>query len=132
MASHIVKGLPFLRNKESINFAITNLVDLPAKGVADFLLKESINPSCRLHCPLVLFYILQRLATDQGTDCHDRTGERSTCFPSSSHTSRKSTPSFKDLSASYIELFLQRCKNGLRSPKVVHVILKRQFEDLFE
>jgi hypothetical protein len=27
---------------------------------------------------------------------------------------------------------LQRCKNGLRSPKVVHVVLKRQFKDLFE
>jgi hypothetical protein len=34
--------------------------------------------------------------------------------------------------ASNIKLFLQRCKNGLCSPVVVHLILKRQFEDLIE
>lgn len=61
MASHIVKGLPLFRNKESINFAIPNLVDLPAKSMADFLLEESINPSSRLHCLLILFYILKLL-----------------------------------------------------------------------
>jgi hypothetical protein len=81
---------------------------------------------------LVLFYVLQVLTADQRADGHDRTGECSTGLPSSSHTSGKSTSSFKDFFASYIELFLQRCKNGLRSPKVVHVVLKRQFKDLFE
>jgi hypothetical protein len=48
------------------------------------------------------------------------------------HTSSKGSSCFKDLSAPYIQLFLQSCKNGLRSPMVVHFILKRQFEDLFK
>jgi hypothetical protein len=48
------------------------------------------------------------------------------------HAAGKSAPCFENLLASNIELFLQRCKNGLGSPKVVHVILKRQFKDLFK
>ena len=49
MASHVVKGLHFLGDKESIDFAIANLVDLAAKGMANFFLEESINPFGRLH-----------------------------------------------------------------------------------
>jgi hypothetical protein len=100
--------------------------------MADFLFEKSINLVSRLHRGSQLFYILQPLSTDQRTDCHDSTRECPTCFPSSSHASSKSTSCLKDLSTSYIELFLQSCKNRLRSPKVVHVVLKRQFEDIFK
>jgi len=132
MTSHIVKGFPFFRDKEPIDLPIANLVDLPAKGVADLLLEEIINSSRRFHCSLILFYIFKPLPSYHRANRHDGTGEGLACFSFSGHATSKSTPCFENLLASYIELFLQRCKNGLGSSKVVHVVLKRQFKDLFK
>jgi hypothetical protein len=50
----------------------------------------------------------------------------------SGHPSCQGASCFKDFSASYIELFLQGCKNGLRSTKIIHVVLEGRFENLLE
>jgi hypothetical protein len=100
--------------------------------MADFLLKKSVNPGGWFHRALQPFHILQPLSTNQRTDCHNGPRKGPTGFSFQGYPSSQCTPCLEDFSASNIELFLQRCKNGLRSPMVVHLILERQFEDLIE
>jgi hypothetical protein len=64
MASHVVKGLAFLRDKESINPTITNFVNLRAKGVTNLLSEKDIYLVGYLHRNLELFPIFQPLPTD--------------------------------------------------------------------
>jgi hypothetical protein len=132
MASRIVKGFHLLRNKESISPAVMDLMDLRTKSMADFFLKKSMNPGGWLHGALQPFHILQPLSTNQRTDCHNGPRKGPAGFTPQGHSSSKCTPRLEDILASNIKLFLQGCKNGLCSPMVVHLILKRQFEDLTE
>jgi len=107
-------------------------MDLCAKSMANFLLKQSINPGGWLHGATQPFQILQFLSTNQRTDRHDSTRKGPTSFSSQGYSSGKRTPCFEDLTASNIQLFLQRCKNGLCSPMEIHLVLKRQFEYLIK
>ena len=132
MAAHFVESLLLFGDEKSIHFAITNFMDLPAEGMAYLLFKEIINLDGRFHCSLILIYILKPFPTHQRSNCHNSTGKRSTGVSLSCHTSSQCATCFKDLSASYIELFLQSCKNGLRSSRVIHIVLESQFEDLFK
>jgi len=124
-----VEGLTLLGDKEFINPAITDLMNLRANGVPNFLFETDIYPIGYPHGNLELFFILQPLPANQRTDSHDRTGKRTTGFSSFGDPCGKDASRFKDFFASHIHFFLQSCKNGLRSPKVIHIVLKRQFKD---
>ena len=123
MPSHLMEGLSFFRNAKPVDLTVPNLVDLPAKGMADLLLKEAVNPACRPDGLPVLFYIFEPFATDQRTNRHDGSGERATCLTLPCHAPGQRTSRLKNLFASYIQFFLQSCKNGLSSPKVLHIVL---------
>jgi len=129
MASHVVKGLALLRDKESISPAITDFVNLRANGVTNLLSEKNICLIGYLHRKLELFFIFQPLPADQRTDGQDCTGKGTTGFSPFGDPCGKSARRLKDLFASYIQFFLQSCKNGLRSPKVIHIVLKRRFKD---
>jgi hypothetical protein len=129
MASHVVKGLALLRDIEPIGPTITDFVNLRAKGVTHLLSEKNIYLIGYLHRNLELFFIFQPLPADQRTDGHDRTGQGTTGLSPFGDPCGKSTSRFKDFFASYVQFFLQSCKNGLRSPKVIHIVLKRQFKD---
>ena len=64
MASHIVKGLALLRDKESIDPAITDFVNLRANGVSNLLSEKDIYLIGCLHRNLELFFIFQPLPAD--------------------------------------------------------------------
>ena len=129
MASHMVKGLALLRDKESVNPAITDFVNLRANGVANLLFEKDIYPIGYLHRNLELFFIFQPLPTDQRTDGQDCTGKGTAGLSPLRNPCRKSTSRFKDFFTSHVQFVLQSCKNGLRSPKVIHIVFKRQFKD---
>jgi hypothetical protein len=102
MASHFMKGLTFFRDAKPVDPAVPNLMDLPAKGVADLVFKASINPGRWLHGLSVLLYVFNPFTADQRTDSHNSARERSACLSLSGHTSGQGTARFKDFSASHI------------------------------
>jgi hypothetical protein len=107
-------------------------MNLRAKGVANFLFEKEIYPIGHFHRNLELLFIFQPLPADQRTDGHDRTGQGTTGLSPFGDPCGKSTSRLKDFIASHIHFFLQSCKNGLGSPKIIHIVLQRQFKDLFE
>ena len=121
-----MKGFPLLRDEEPINPPIPDLVNLPAEGMANLFLKEGVNPDGGFHRFPVLWDVFDPFPADDRTHCHDGAGEGTAGFSLSRDPAGQRTSRFKNLFASNIQLFLQGCKNGLRSPKVVHVILERQ------
>jgi len=128
--THIMKGFSLFGNEEAIDFSVPNLVDLPAKAMADFLSKGIIYPLGYAHRFSILFLVFQPLPAHQAAYPHNGARERATGFPLSGHTSGQGTSGLKDILASHIQFVLQSCKNGLGSTEIVHVILKGQFEDL--
>jgi hypothetical protein len=64
MASHMVKGLALLRDIKPIGPTIADLMNLRAKGVANFLFEKEIHPIGYFHRNLELFFIFQPLPAD--------------------------------------------------------------------
>jgi len=87
MTSHFVKGLPFFRDAKPVDPAVPNLVDLPAKGMADLIFKARINPGRWHHGLSVLLYVFNPFTADQRTDSHNSAREGSACLSLSGHTS---------------------------------------------
>lgn len=121
-----MKGFTLLRDEEPISPPIPDLVNLPAKGVANLFLKARVDLRCGFHGFPVLWDVLDPFPADDRTHCHDGAGEGTAGFSLPRNAAGQGAPRFEDLFASDIQLFLQGCKNGLRSPKIIHVILERQ------
>ena len=132
MPAHFMERFSLFGNEKAIDFSVPNLVDLPAKGMADFLLKGLIYPLGFSHRFSILFRIFQPLPAHQATKPHDGARERAACFTSPGHTPSQGASSLKNVLASHCQLFLQSCKNGLGSTEIVHVILKGQLENLIQ
>jgi hypothetical protein len=76
-----------------------------------------------------MFFVFRPLLADYRADGHDRPGQSTTSLSSFGNPCSRSTSRLKDFFASHIQFFLQSCKNALRSPKAIHVVLQRQFKD---
>ncbi len=70
----MVEGLTFFRDIESEGPAITDFVDLRAKGMTNFLSEMDIDLIGYLHRDLELFSIFQPLPAYERTNGHDRAG----------------------------------------------------------
>lgn len=132
MPSHLVKGLPLFRDGKTIDSAVANPMNLVTKRVPHFLPELVIQSNGWLHCLLVLPDIRKSLTSNHTPDCHDRSDECPTCLTLPGNPSSQSTTRFENIRTANVDLFLQSCKNCLRSSKVVHIIRKCQFENLFE
>ncbi len=132
VASLVVKSLALFTDVQPVSLPVADLVDLRANRVSDLLPESKVNPVGYIHGGLELCFIFKSFPSNHRADSHDRTGERAAHVSSSGDTRGQGTSGFEDFVASHVQFFLQSCKNGLRSAKIVHIVLKRQFEDLFK
>lgn len=92
--------------------------------MADLLPESFIYPLAYAHRLSILFLVLQFLPAHHAAYAHNGAGERAAGLALPSHASSEGAPGLKNILTSYIQFFLQSCKNGLRSPEIIHVILK--------
>jgi hypothetical protein len=130
MSTHLVKGYPLFGDEEPIDFAVPKHMDLPADRVANFLLEPIIHSIGDLHGLSILLPIFKSLSPHHTAHRQDGAQEGPAGLPSPRHTPGESTACLEDLLAPHIQLFLQSCKNGLRSPNVGHVVVQCRLEDL--
>ena len=119
--SHFVKSTAFFRKVEAIHFPIPDLVNLGAKGVADLFFKPLEYLAGFVHGFLVLLPIFHSFPSHQAANSHDGSGEGTAGFPLAGHAPGQGGSGFKNIGASHSQLFLQSCKNGLRSAEIIHV-----------
>jgi hypothetical protein len=132
VASGFVKGFILFRNQEPIRPPVLDFMNLRAKGMPDPFLEEIVDADGHPVGLPVLVNVFYLPSADQPTDRHDGPRERPASFSLHGHAAGQRIARPEDLVTSDIHLFLQSCKNGLRSATVVYVVLKRQFKDLIK
>jgi hypothetical protein len=128
----MVKGFALFGVDQMINLAVADLMNLLAEGMANSIPENIANPLGFFHGLAILFPVFKFFPADQGADPHDGPRERPAGLPHPGHSTGQSASGLEYLFASHFHLFLQSCKNGLGSAKIVHVVLKGCLEDLIQ
>ena len=76
VAPHHVEGLSLFGNKKAVDSPISDLMDLPAKGMTDLLLKKVVDLRCGKEGFVVLLNILKPLPAHDAPDRHNGTRQR--------------------------------------------------------
>lgn len=115
-----------------IDLAKSDLMNLFAESVADLNPENVIDSLGFFHRFSILFPIFKPFPPDETAYRHDGARQRPAAFPRPGYTPGQSASRLEYLLASHTQLFLQSCKNGLRSAKIGHVVLEGQLEDLIQ
>ena len=128
----VMKRFSLFRDIKPVSLPVADLVNLGAEGVTDLISEGVVDPHGGLHGLLGLLSIWESFPAHERADGHDGPDEGSACLPVPGNAAGETTPGLKDIVTDNPGLFLQSCKNGLRSAAVVHFIEEGRLVSLFK
>jgi len=129
---HVMKRFSLFRDIKPVSLPVADLVNLGAEGVTDLISEGVVDPHGGLHGLLGLLSIRESFPAHERADGHDGPDEGSACLTVPGNAAGETTPGLKDIVTDNPGLFLQSCKNGLRSAAVVHFIEEGRLVSLFK
>jgi len=125
-----MEGFSLFRDVEAVALSIENLVDFRTDGMPYLFLESEVDLLSRYHGLAVLFYLFHLFPARDQSNCHDGSGQRTAGLPPAGYTTGQGAGSLEDLTISNRQLFLQSCKNCLRSPGIPHIVFEGLGADL--
>ena len=107
-------------------------MDFAAEGMTDLSFESLVNLDGRFHGFLGLFLVRKTLPAHERSDGHNRSHKGTACFPVPGHTSGEGAARLEYVLTHHANLFLQSCKNGLRSAVIIHFVVEGCFIDFLK